>query len=369
MLLYAICILYITILSRTPALAHTVRPIPFWSFLDWFKGNWSRGGSIALNIILFVPFGYLLAGIWRKKRVSILICLGFSVLIEVIQFITYRGFFDVDDVIANTLGGVIGALCYWKFDAHLKRWHVQPVLIIAGIIGCLITTRNTVVYETQFGFDIDSVAVENGTITLTGDCSVYRREGLKYYIQLKGDKAYRAETNINGEHFTAVVEAGTDLYEIDVVFSGYQPINTGVYIKDGKIEYVIDTPGPEVIGTDLESVIDGGTLMVYNSEYDTYIYQIQDQFYWIIGADFDASIIYHLYTDEPDNLPEDRLQYGFDNRGFRIGSEKELTETMNCGKYRVFSDIIPDDYHVTAIAVGMNKGPDIFWREYFRPVR
>ena len=31
--------------------------------------------------------------------------------------------------------------------------------------------------------------------------------------------------------------------------------------------------------------------------------------------------------------------------------------------------IIPTDYFITAIAVGMNKGPDILWREYFRPNR
>ena len=62
------CVLYITILPRTPALAQNVRPIPFWSFLDWYKGNWSRGGSIALNIVLFIPLGYLLSGVWKSKN-------------------------------------------------------------------------------------------------------------------------------------------------------------------------------------------------------------------------------------------------------------------------------------------------------------
>lgn len=61
-----------------------------------------------------------------------------------------------------------------------------------------------------------------------------------------------------------------------------------------------------------------------------------------------------------------RQQYGFDNRSFRIGSEKDLTESMSCGKYRVFSDIIPTKYTITAISVGMNKGSKIIWRDYFR---
>ena len=134
--------------------------------------------------------------------------------------------------------------------------------------------------------------------------------------------------------------------------------------KNGKF-----TPKPDITATDLEFLMDKGILKVYDADYDLYVYQVDDRLYWLIGADFDASIIYHLYTEEKENLPDDRQQYGFDNRGFRIGSEKDLTETMNCGKYKVFSDIIPTDYYITAIAVGMNKGPDILWREYFRPDR
>lgn len=65
-------------------------------------------------------------------------------------------------------------------------------------------------------------------------------------------------------------------------------------------------------------------------------------------------------------MPEDRKQYGFDNRGFKIGSEKDLTDSMKCGKYRVFTGIIPTEYTVSAITVGMNNGPDVLWKEQFR---
>ena len=114
---------------------------------------------------------------------------------------------------------------------------------------------------------------------------------------------------------------------------------------------------------------DDWILMAYNEEYDVYVYQLEKCLYWLVGNEYDASIIYHLYTTEPDNLPENRKQYGFDNRGVSIDSGKELTETKDCGKYKIFTDIIPTDYFVTAIAVGMNKGQDVFWEEFFRPNR
>ena len=367
---YILCILFITILSRTPSLVHTVRTTPFWSFLDWFKGNWARGGSIALNVILFIPLGYLLAGVWKWKPVPILACLAITIAIEAVQFVAYRGYFDVDDIISNALGGVIGAAICWRFGGRLDKWHVPAILLLAGIVGCVITTGSSQIYETQFDFRIRSVEVQNETVTLNGTCDIYRRGFLPYQIQLKGeDGVIRAATEISGDQFIATVDVPeNENYEIDVVFKGYQPISTGTYLIGDQVEYVQNPPTPEVNGTDLEFVVENGVLKVYNAEYDTFVYQVDNRLYWIIGADFDASVIYHLYTEEKDNLPENRQQYGFDNRGFWIGSEKELTEVMNCGSYRVFSDIIPTEYTVTAIAVGMNKGPDVFWREYFRPI-
>ncbi|MDO5138964.1 MAG: VanZ family protein, partial [Oscillospiraceae bacterium] len=346
----------------------TVRPIPFWSFLDWFRGNWLRGGSIALNIILFIPLGYHLAGVWKSKWVPLIICLNMTIAIEVVQYFTYYGYFDTDDIIVNFLGGVIGVFCYQRFGERLKNWPVLVLLILTGIVGCFLVAGNTVIYETQFDFQIHSLEVQNNAFKLSGTCDIYRRDFLPYTIQLKGEgSTYRASTETDGVLFTATAVAPDGEYEVDVVFNGYQPINTKTYIKGDQVQYVSKAPTPDILNTNLEFLLDTGILKMYNADYDAYVYQFDNHLYWLIGKDFDASIIYHLYTEELVNLPEERKQYGFDNRGFRIGSENDITETMDCGAYRVFTDIIPNEYSVTAIAVGMNKGPDIIWREYFRP--
>ncbi|MBQ3544697.1 MAG: VanZ family protein [Lachnospiraceae bacterium] len=68
------------------------------------------------NIICFIPFGLYFTWILkREKRLFIKIFLMtfiFSLTIETIQLFCKIGIFDVDDLILNTFGGVIGyVLC------------------------------------------------------------------------------------------------------------------------------------------------------------------------------------------------------------------------------------------------------------------
>lgn len=74
------------------------------------------------NVLAFVPYGLLLPLLWHRQRHFyriLLLSFDFSLLIEVIQLVTKVGCFDVDDLILNTLGGVIGYGCfklvmYWR---------------------------------------------------------------------------------------------------------------------------------------------------------------------------------------------------------------------------------------------------------------
>lgn len=64
------------------------------------------------NIILFVPLG-LFGG--NKKFLKFIIgALLIVLLVEMIQLFTLRGAFDVDDVILNVTGAIIGYLFYNK---------------------------------------------------------------------------------------------------------------------------------------------------------------------------------------------------------------------------------------------------------------
>ena len=368
---YIICILYITIISRLPALAHTVRLTTLWSYLDWLKGNWSRGAQILLNIVLFVPLGYLLTKQKTMIWIPIVASLFVSIAIEIIQYLTYRGYFDVDDIISNLIGASVGCLCYRWLGNRLSEWIAYAVVILAGIAGCFIAGRNTQVYETQFDFQITRTEIKEEQITLSGICNIYRRQGLPYQILLKDESEdYLVETNISGDSFTAIGIIPPDgNYEVDVVFQGYKSINTGTFIENGQVTYVKSASVPETNNVDIQKIVGQGALKAYNAEFDVYIYQVEDHLYWIVGSNTDAGMIYQLHTNEPENLPEERKQYGFDNRGFRASDDIKLIHEVNDGRYKVFVDYIPSDYRVTAIMVGMSDRTGIIWREYFRPNR
>ena len=71
--------------------------------------------QIFLNILLFVPFGFLLPMISERFRslwFTTVTGFIFSVGIETMQYITGRGLTEVDDVINNTSGALVGYILY-----------------------------------------------------------------------------------------------------------------------------------------------------------------------------------------------------------------------------------------------------------------
>lgn len=78
--------------------------------------------NILGNIGIFIPLGILFPYVnHRKDRWISIIVYGFfiSFLIESIQLILAIGSFDVDDLILNTLGAMIG---YMFYRIWMKRW-------------------------------------------------------------------------------------------------------------------------------------------------------------------------------------------------------------------------------------------------------
>ncbi len=70
--------------------------------------------GIILNILLFVPYGYLLSSLFTRLHGWQVVMTGFlfSLLIEMAQLITRLGYADVDDLINNTIGTAVGCLLH-----------------------------------------------------------------------------------------------------------------------------------------------------------------------------------------------------------------------------------------------------------------
>ena len=105
-------ILCATVIFREPSTKRGYNLMPFWSYWDYGKDSYflEMFGENILNVLLFVPIGFLAAcglqGLTWKK--VLLLGGGLSVCIEVLQFIFKKGFCETDDVIHNVLGCLIG---------------------------------------------------------------------------------------------------------------------------------------------------------------------------------------------------------------------------------------------------------------------
>lgn len=92
-----------------------------WKHLGWQRGQLA---SLGLNVLLFVPLGYLVPSVvpsFRRWWKVALIGFLFSLTIETIQLVTRLGWFDTSDLLHNTLGALIGWIVYkrWIKDAYV----------------------------------------------------------------------------------------------------------------------------------------------------------------------------------------------------------------------------------------------------------
>lgn len=91
--------------------------VPFKTISGFFKEGFGTRFTINIfaNILMFAPVGFFLPFLWERwrKPYKVLIA-GFllSVTIEVTQLFIARSV-DVDDVILNTLGIMLGYWIYW----------------------------------------------------------------------------------------------------------------------------------------------------------------------------------------------------------------------------------------------------------------
>lgn len=108
---YIVVVLGATLLSRGNFWGSRVVSL-FYTYKDaWVSADASAWRNIVLNILLFVPLGFLLPlGVKRFRSwvKTYLVGFVFTLAIEVYQLVFSAGIFEVADLINNTLGAMIG---------------------------------------------------------------------------------------------------------------------------------------------------------------------------------------------------------------------------------------------------------------------
>lgn len=115
--LWAVAVLYVTVLSRDSGAHGVFHLIPLHSYREVLAtGNREILRSSFMNGLLFFPAGLLGAVLLPRKRRSILrLILAaalFSLAIELLQFRLSLGNTEMDDILHNTMGTLLGAWGY-----------------------------------------------------------------------------------------------------------------------------------------------------------------------------------------------------------------------------------------------------------------
>ena len=115
LVIWSSIVLFLTVLGRrSKPDTYGFNLVLFSSYQGLFdEANSAVLSTALLNILLFVPIGFTLSVVFKNKHrllIPLLISFGFSLLIETCQLLLQSGFFELDDLFHNTLGGLIGIL-------------------------------------------------------------------------------------------------------------------------------------------------------------------------------------------------------------------------------------------------------------------
>ncbi len=94
----------------------------FASLMQLLRGEWDAPSAftleplvgVAQNIVLFLPFGFLMRGTYERMSARKIVGFGFllTLFIEMSQLVFRLGWFEVDDMIYNVLGTYLGICLY-----------------------------------------------------------------------------------------------------------------------------------------------------------------------------------------------------------------------------------------------------------------
>lgn len=135
---YVFLVIAATLLSRQVSSQAQYTLKMFWSFYDYWTGaNDLLLMEVIMNIVMFVPVGFLMPCVLRdfRYRKTAAFSLGFTILIESCQLVLHRGLFEFDDIIHNFLGACIGMLLFiWLLEKNRK--YAKRMLLFIFIYGC-----------------------------------------------------------------------------------------------------------------------------------------------------------------------------------------------------------------------------------------
>lgn len=123
-------ILFRTLLNRNLWMNPLSDVMGGWSIWETVNGERKLTTECIENVIMMVPFSSVVMWtfqekvsrgwkkiVWQSGKIAFI----FSVNIEMLQLLLRLGTFQVADIFYNTVGGVLGGVCYWGIKKIRKR--------------------------------------------------------------------------------------------------------------------------------------------------------------------------------------------------------------------------------------------------------
>lgn len=139
--------------------------IPFKTIMPYLFGSagWLIGGlNILGNILLLVPVGFLLPFIFKKvnwKQILVVAVLS-GMIIEGMQVVLHVGIFDIDDVILNGLGVLLGFWLFLLFQKIMSSSYQRIATIgISTVIVGLVVAVFVLAIKHEIRFEDRPIAI------------------------------------------------------------------------------------------------------------------------------------------------------------------------------------------------------------------
>ncbi|MDM5186117.1 VanZ family protein [Bacillus sp. DX4.1] len=157
---YIVFVFELTIIGRGTSHYLQMNLHPFSGYVDaWKKYSLRDLQNCIFNILMFVPLGILLPLIipkFKEFKWLLLVVVSTTVSIETYQTLSGAGIFELDDLINNLLGGIIGYQLYRQGAsiAHHKKVKMKSLignLAIPLLMGLIFIGMNIVYAQQEFG--------------------------------------------------------------------------------------------------------------------------------------------------------------------------------------------------------------------------
>jgi glycopeptide antibiotics resistance protein len=146
-IIYVVCLFYVVTFEDVSWSSYNL--IPFKEMFRYKLGSNPFIKNVIGNLIMFVPLGFFSGYILKikKARWTLLLSTLMSLIIETIQSKIGR-VFDIDDIILNIMGGVIGYYIYYLLSIIQKR---LPNFMNKDLISNIITFITIILFLMYLG--------------------------------------------------------------------------------------------------------------------------------------------------------------------------------------------------------------------------